>query len=64
MTGIGRVAARRPRVNDGEAGADDPTRVRFTPTIDVAFPFLGDGQVTSIAAQAHMAAATLHDRTA
>ncbi len=33
MTGIGPVAVRQPRVRDREAGADDPERIRFTPTI-------------------------------
>ena len=33
MTGIGPVAVRQPRVRDREAGADDPTRIRFTPAI-------------------------------
>ena len=33
MTGIGPVAVRQPRVRDREAGADDPARIRFTPTI-------------------------------
>lgn len=33
MTGIGAVGVRQPRVRDREAGADDPERIRFTPTI-------------------------------
>ena len=33
MTGIGPVGVRQPRVRDREAGADDPRRVRFTPSI-------------------------------
>src|SRR5271166_1855763 len=33
MTGIGPVAVRQPRVRDREAGADDSTRIRFTPAI-------------------------------
>ena len=31
--GIGPVAERQPRVRDGEAGYDDPARIRFTPAI-------------------------------
>ncbi len=33
MTGIGPVAVRQPRVRDRAAAADDPARVRFTPSI-------------------------------
>ena len=33
MTGIGAVGVRQPRVRDREAGAGDPERIRFTPTI-------------------------------
>lgn len=33
MAGIGPVAVRQPRVRDREAAADDPGRVRFSPTI-------------------------------
>ncbi|HEY5732163.1 MAG TPA: IS256 family transposase [Methyloceanibacter sp.] len=33
MTGIGAVGVRQPRVRDREASADDPERIRFTPTI-------------------------------
>jgi transposase-like protein len=33
MTGIGPVAVRQPRVRDREAAADDPGRIRFSPTI-------------------------------
>ena len=33
MTGIGPVPVRQPRVRDREAGADDPARIRFSPTI-------------------------------
>ena len=33
MTGIGPVAVRQPRVRDREAAADDPGRVRFSPSI-------------------------------
>lgn len=33
MTGIGLVAVRQPRVRDREAGATDPDRVRFSPSI-------------------------------
>ena len=33
MTGIGPVAVRQPRVRDRGAAADDPGRIRFTPTI-------------------------------
>ena len=33
MTGIGPVAVRQPRVRDREAGAADPSRIRFTPAI-------------------------------
>ena len=33
MTGIGPVAVRQPRVRDRAAGADDPARIRFAPTI-------------------------------
>ena len=33
MTGIGPVAVRQPRVRDRTAGADDPARIRFAPTI-------------------------------
>jgi putative transposase len=33
MTGIGPVAVRQPRVRDREAGADDPGRIRFSPSI-------------------------------
>ena len=33
MTGIGPVGVRQPRVRDREAAADDPRRVRFTPSI-------------------------------
>ena len=33
MTGIGPVAVRQPRVRDREAGAADPGRIRFTPSI-------------------------------
>ena len=33
MTGIGAVAVRQPRVRDREATADDPGRIRFSPTI-------------------------------
>ena len=33
MTGIGAVAVRQPRVRDRAAAADDPGRVRFTPSI-------------------------------
>ena len=33
MTGIGPVAVRQPRVRDREAAADDPSRIRFSPSI-------------------------------
>ena len=33
MTGIGPIAVQQPRVRDREAAADDPNRVRFTPSI-------------------------------
>jgi putative transposase len=33
ITGIGAVAVRQPRVRDREAGAADPGRIRFSPTI-------------------------------
>lgn len=33
MTGIGPVAVRQPRVRDREAGAADPGRIRFSPSI-------------------------------
>jgi transposase-like protein len=33
MTGIGPVAVRQPRVRDREAVADDPDRIRFSPSI-------------------------------
>ena len=33
MTGIGAVAVRQPRVRDREATADDPGRIRFSPSI-------------------------------
>lgn len=33
MTGIGPVAVRQPRVRDRGAAADDPGRIRFSPTI-------------------------------
>ena len=33
MTGIGPVAVRQPRVRDREADADDPDRIRFSPSI-------------------------------
>jgi putative transposase len=33
MTGIGPVGVRQPRIRDREAPADDPRRVRFTPSI-------------------------------
>ena len=33
MTGIGPVPVRQPRVRDREAAADDPGRIRFSPTI-------------------------------
>ena len=33
MTGIGPVAVRQPRVRDREAAADDPGRIRFSPSI-------------------------------
>ena len=33
MTGIGPVAVRQPRVRDREAAADDPDRIRFSPSI-------------------------------
>jgi len=33
MTGIGPVAVRQPRVRDREAAADDPCRIRFSPSI-------------------------------
>lgn len=33
MTGIGPVAVRQPRVRDRAASADDPGRIRFSPTI-------------------------------
>ncbi len=33
MTGIGPLAVRQPRVRDREAAADDPGRIRFSPTI-------------------------------
>jgi transposase-like protein len=33
MTGIGPVAVRQPRVRDREAGAEDPARIRFRPSI-------------------------------
>lgn len=33
MTGIGPVAISQPRVRDREAAADDPGRIRFSPTI-------------------------------
>ena len=33
MTGIGSVAVRQPRVRDRQAAADDPTRIRFSPSI-------------------------------
>jgi putative transposase len=33
MTGIGPVAIRQPRVRDRETAADDPDRIRFSPSI-------------------------------
>ena len=33
MTGIGPVAVRQPRVRDRQAAADDPARIRFSPSI-------------------------------
>jgi putative transposase len=33
MTGIGPVAVRQPRVRDRAAAADDPSRIRFSPSI-------------------------------
>ena len=33
MTGIGAVPVRQPRVLDREAAADDPGRIRFSPSI-------------------------------
>jgi putative transposase len=33
MTGIGPIAVRQPRVRDRQAAADDPTRIRFSPSI-------------------------------
>ena len=33
MTGIGPVAVRQPRVRDREAATDDPSRIRFSPSI-------------------------------
>ena len=33
MTGIGPVAVRQPRVRDREAAAEDPARIRFSPSI-------------------------------
>ena len=33
MTGIGPVAVRQPRVRDRKAAADDPARIRFSPSI-------------------------------
>ena len=33
MTGIGPVVVRQPRVRDREAGATDPARIRFSPSI-------------------------------
>lgn len=33
MTGIGPVTVRQPRVRDRSAAADDPGRIRFSPTI-------------------------------
>lgn len=33
MTGIGPVAVRQPRVRDRSAAADDPSRIRFSPSI-------------------------------
>ena len=35
MTGIGPVGVRQPRVRDREAAADDPGRIRFSPTISL-----------------------------
>jgi len=37
MTGTGPVGARQPRVRDREAAADDPGRIRFSPTILPAY---------------------------
>ena len=37
MTGIGPVGVRQPRVRDREAAADDPGRIRFSPTILPAY---------------------------
>ena len=37
MTGIGPVAVRQPRVRDREATADDPDRIRFSPSIVPAY---------------------------
>ena len=33
LTGIGPVAVRQPRVRDREAAANDPERIRFTPSL-------------------------------
>ena len=33
MTGVGPVAVRQPRVRDRQAAADDPARIRFSPSI-------------------------------
>src|SRR5262245_35351555 len=33
MTGIGSVAVRQPRVRDRQAAADDPRRIRFSPSL-------------------------------
>ena len=33
MTGIGPVTVRQPRVRDRQASADDPARIRFSPSI-------------------------------
>jgi transposase-like protein len=33
MTGVGAVAVRQPRVRDRQAAADDPARIRFSPSI-------------------------------
>ena len=37
MTGIGPVAVRQPRVRDRQAAADDPARIRFSPSILPAY---------------------------
>jgi len=37
MTGIGPVGVRQPRVRDREVAADDPGRIRFSPTILPAY---------------------------